>query len=336
MEASVRDVAKAASVSVSTVSRAFSHPEMVSETTRKKVMKIAESLSFQVTRSSAALKTGKSFRIAFLTSNDLSEWFDAEILQGMIDIFSPAGYDVVIYHIDTVDKRQDFFDRLPLRRNTDAVVVCSFGVNKAESARLRDVKVPILGINPPSPVGFDLTVSIDDNQAMTAVVSHLAGLGHHHLAYVQLQSPLPLFQGQDKRLKAFIAACKREPRISSYNLVKCPAEEDPINSAIQKLLALNPPPTAVCFQNDGVALPVLYHLQRYGRKVPGDLSVIGFDDSTMAGQVGLTTIHQSAKSMGSAGAQTLLQVIGGGVVKDRFLTEPTHLILRCSTGRPPR
>ncbi len=90
MKASVNDVAERAGVSVSTVSRAFTRPELVSERTRKKVLQVADELNFSVSRSAVALKRGQTFRIALLAGGHI-DWFSARILEGLNSVLHDTG-----------------------------------------------------------------------------------------------------------------------------------------------------------------------------------------------------------------------------------------------------
>ena len=95
---SVHDVAIRANVSASTVSRAFTRPELVSEKTRNRVLQAASELNFSVSRSSMALKSGQSFRIALLLSTPVTTWFGGNIFEGLDMVFHPAGYDLHLPH----------------------------------------------------------------------------------------------------------------------------------------------------------------------------------------------------------------------------------------------
>ena len=122
MKSSIQDVAQLAHVSISTVSRSFTRPDLVSKATRDKVMKAADELNFSISRSAAALKTGRALRIAVLVSGRLNLWFSSSIIEGLNQIFHDEGYDISIYQMSSIEERREFFDMLPVRRNVDAVI----------------------------------------------------------------------------------------------------------------------------------------------------------------------------------------------------------------------
>ncbi len=183
-KASIQAVAKEAGVSVSTVSRTFAKPNLVLPKTRDRVLAAARKLDFQVSRSAAALKSGQSFRIALLHADTIAVWFNANVFRGLNSVFGPAGYDISVYGLSNARERHDFFTELPVRRNVDAVIVCSFDIDPDEVSRLKDVNVPLIGINTPSTIGLDGAVCIDDKLGMHTAFEHLISLGHRNIAYV--------------------------------------------------------------------------------------------------------------------------------------------------------
>ena len=108
--AGIREVAKAAGVSISTVSRAFTRPELVSERTRRKVLETADKLDFNISRSATSLKSGQSYRVAMLMNEEITSWFNTEVFAGIESVMHNAGYDVSLFqHVDTAENRRDFF-----------------------------------------------------------------------------------------------------------------------------------------------------------------------------------------------------------------------------------
>ena len=93
MSSTIQDVARKAGVSISTVSRSFTKPDLVSTKTRERVLAVAEQLHFSLSRSAVALKSGRSLRIAVLMSGHIGLWFTASVLDGLNAVFQDAGYD---------------------------------------------------------------------------------------------------------------------------------------------------------------------------------------------------------------------------------------------------
>lgn len=342
MQATIQDVAAKAGVSISTVSRAFTRPEMVSERTRAKVMRVADELDFNISRSAATLKSGRTNRVAMLMNDDITSWFNASVLAGLESVLHPAGYDIALFqNIDTARNRQHFFSTLPIRRNVDAIFVASFAVDPHEVDQLGRAQVPIIGINSPAVDGFDASVSIDDEQGMFMAAQHLIKLGHRHLAYVGAEAVRTLRASIDQREQGFRRACESArsegveldwqvigvPRdVSALAAISSPQT---MSMILARLLELDPFPDAICCQADMIAIPLMLRLERYGKRTPRDYSIIGFDDSTYADVLGLTTIRQNPQSMGAAAARKALRLIAGEPLSDdAHETAPASLVPR--------
>lgn len=332
-KASIQAVAAEAGVSVSTVSRTFAKPDLVLPETRTRVMAAAQKLDFQVSRSAAALKSGQSFRIALLHSDRISTWFNANVYEGLNSVFHPAGYDLSLYGMPNAQTRHEFFTDMPVRRNVDAVIVCSFDIDPDEVGRLKNINVPIVGINIPSTDGFDASVSIDNKQAMHMAVEHLVSLGHRRIAFVYgtPDDSSQLRFSADERLRGLLDACAAHPDVQAEQ-IRFTGHDDPTNMVIAQLTTMSPAPTAVCFQTDEVALPVLYRLPQYGRRIPQDLSLIGFDDIPFCAKIGLTTLRQNPYDLGASAARKTLDLMSHKPLDQQFEAIRPQLILRDTTA----
>ncbi len=335
--ASIQAVARKAGVSVSTVSRTFAKPDLVLPETRERVLAAAEKLDYRISRSAAALKSGQSLRIAVLISDSIATWFNANVYAGLDSVFHPAGYDLSVFPMSTAVERSEFFSSLPVRRNADAVVVCSFDIEPSEVGKLKGMNVPIVGVNIPSNNGFDAGVSINDSAAERIAVDHLVALGHRNIAFVGYDSGMQctLRFSASSRLHGFMDACAVYADVTAIPLLLT-ASDDPANAALQRIITAPEAPSAVCLADDELAIPVLFRLRQYGTHVPQDISIIGFDDNRYAASLGLTTIHQDPFAMGAQAARKTLELMGAttqeGETPSRFVTPQTQLILRETTA----
>lgn len=329
--AGIREVAKAAGVSISTVSRAFKRPELVSERTRRKVLETADKLDFNISRSATSLKSGQSYRVAMLMNEEITSWFNTEVFAGIESVMHNAGYDVSLFqHVDTAENRRDFFTNLPVRRNVDAVFVTSFGVDPKEIQQLKRIHVPIIGINTPTQNGFDATISIDDEDGMFTAAQHLINLGHKNIVYVCSDAVDSINSSIDARGQGFIRACKTMEASHDFKwrVVSVPRGKTFADSALTALLALDEFPDAICCQMDMMAIPLVLRLERYGHHTPSDYLIIGFDDSPYADTVNLTTMRQDPYAMGRAAAQKAMKLIEGGPLENAHEIVRAQLVLR--------
>ncbi|PLS28656.1 LacI family DNA-binding transcriptional regulator [Bifidobacterium parmae] len=330
-KADIHDVAKAAGVSISTVSRAFTRPELVSEKTRAKVLAVADRFDFNISRSATALKSGRTNRVALLMNEEITSWFNAEVFAGLESAMHPAGYDISLFqHIDTAENRREFFTNLPIRRNVDAVVVASFAIDPHEVEQLRRIHVPIVGINIPSDEGFDASVSIDDEEGMRKATQHLIGLGHRRIVYPCSEAVKNLDASIDARTRGFVRACEEAEGRHDINwqVLTVPRGPEFVDSALAALLALDDFPDAICCQMDMMAIPLMVKLERYGHRTPRDYSIIGFDDSPYADTLNLTTMRQDPYAMGRKAALKALDLMRGKTLETPHETVEAQLVLR--------
>ena len=333
-KAGIREVAKAAGVSISTVSRAFTRPELVSERTRRKVLDVADRLDFNISRSATSLKSGQTYRVAMLMNEEITSWFNMEVFAGINSVMHDAGYDISLFqHVDTGENRRDFFTNLPVRRNVDAVIVISFDIDANEIDQLKSVNVPIIGINSslPEERGFSAAVRIDDKQGSELAARHLMTLGHRDIAYIRTNREVTLHFSVQGRFESFMACCQAngvEPRV----LVTDESKNN-ISKVVTQLLSLDHMPTAIACQEDGIAVPLLFQLERNGFTVPNDISIIGYDDSIYARDLGLTTVRQTPVEMAQEAARMTLDLIEERPLDEPFKTFPAQLIVRSTTAR---
>ncbi|TPF85672.1 LacI family transcriptional regulator [Bifidobacterium sp. UTCIF-37] len=336
MSSSIQDVAKAAGVSISTVSRVFTRPDLVSAKTRERVLAMAGQLNFSLSRSAAALKSGRALRVAVLMSGHIRLWFTASVIEGLNNVFHAEGYDISIFQISSIEERREFFEMLPVRRNADAVIVVSFDIDDEETRQLASVDVPIIGINTAksSAHGFAAAVNIDDEQGSTLAARHLMNLGHRDIAYISTDRDISLSFSVRGRFDVFMDCCRREG--IEPQVIVCKVDADghyQIGDVVTQLMSLGTMPTAIACQEDGIALPLMFQLERNGLSVPGDVTLIGYDDSFYTADIGLTTIRQDPVEMARAAARMTMDLINGREVREPLRKVPAQLVVRSSTAR---
>ena len=316
MKASIEDVARQAGVSTATVSRAFSRPDMVSAKTRAKVMEAAQQLDFSVSRMAGILKSGRSHRVALLVGSSKLDWFTSRIIEGLNEVLRSAGYDLVIQPIG----------------DAGAVIVSSFAITPAEIRRLNTTRIPLIGINTASQ-GFTASVGIDDKAGIRLIVRHLTTLGHRNLLYLYETFDATMGFSSHNRVTGFLEACSELDGVTGQTM-DMQAGDDPVDAALTALLARDDAPTALCFHQDSLAIPLFFRLRQCGMAIPTDLSVTGFDNSTFSGEVGLTTVRQKPYDMAVAAARKALDLIEGRTLDQPHEIFPVQLLVRDSTAAP--
>jgi LacI family repressor for deo operon, udp, cdd, tsx, nupC, and nupG len=237
--------------------------------------------------------------------------------------------------VDGAEDRHRFFEHLPARRKVDAVVIVAFPLDAAEHERLDLMGVTIVAAGGPD-AAYPY-VSIDDRLAGRQAVSHLLGLGHRRVAMIATVDPDPPEWITGSTRAQFyhdsVAAAGIEPDPRLVVTVEWGAAHGA--QAMDRLLRLESPPTAVFAHSDEVAIGALHSLRRAGIRVPEDVSVVGIDDHPMSEFLDLTTVRQPVREQGALTAQMLLSLLRGEDV-DRAVTVATQLVLRGSTAPPSR
>ncbi|UMP00110.1 LacI family DNA-binding transcriptional regulator [Amycolatopsis sp. EV170708-02-1] len=327
------DVARAAGVSMATASRALNNESGVAEATRRRVLAIAEELSYVVSPEASRLAGGATGRVAVVVPH-LSRWYFGALLEGLESVLRAADLDVLLYHVGGIDDRHDFFHRLPARRKVDAVVVLAFPVEEEEQRRLSLMGVTIIaagGQHAPYP-----NVSIDDETAGRQAMDHLLFLGHRRIAMIAAVDPdQPDDEQPSGRSNAYHAAL-REAGIPFDERLVVTVDWGGAEGAdaMAKLLSQPQPPTAVYAHSDEVALGAVRTLRRSGLRVPDDISVIGIDDHPLAELTDLTTVRQPVRQQGELAGRMLMDILRGDRT-DHDVVVPTQLVIRGSTA-PPR
>ncbi|MEE1295263.1 MAG: LacI family DNA-binding transcriptional regulator [Bifidobacterium sp.] len=333
----IREVAQIAGVSISTVSRAFTRPDLVSPKTREKVMNAANQLDFNISRSATALKSGQTFRVALLMNEEVTSWFNTQVFAGLDSVLHQEGYDISLFqHIDDAKNRESFFTDLPVLRNVDAVFVASFAIEPQEVEVLRRTRVPIIGINTPNTEAFDASVGIDDEGGMFRAAQHMINLGHRRIVYTCSAAEESYESSIDARGRGFVRACEaaqeRDPGLE-WKVLSVPRGRDFADSALAAVLSEPVFPEAICCQMDMMAIPLMLKMQRHGYYTPRDYSIIGFDDAAYADTVDLTTMRQDPYAMGASAARKGLALLRDEPLKEAHSVIEPKLILRGTDAR---
>ncbi|GAA3795877.1 LacI family DNA-binding transcriptional regulator [Streptomyces phyllanthi] len=334
MTVSITDVARAAGVSASTVSRALRGRPGVSEEVRAQIAAVAAQLGYIASRSASSLASGRTYTIGVVAPY-IGRWFFGTVLDAAEQVFSAAGYDVLLYNLGSPDARKRFFTSLPVRKRVDAVLSLLIP-DPAETAALRSLGVPLAGTVGGARDGFTV-VGIDDRAGAESAVRHLVNLGHRRIGMISGASgPLQWTTPIDRR-QAYLdvlaeAGIEHDPALEADGGYTVEGGE----RAMTALLATSRPPTAVFAQSDEMAMGAMRALRRHRLTVPDDVSVVGFDDHELAEVVGLTTVSQPVAGQGAEAARLLLRQLDEPDAErpaDK-VRMPIRLVLRETTAPP--
>lgn len=333
-QAGILDVARRAGVSPSTVSRSLRGSAKVSQQTRDRVLRAAAELAYVPSPAASGLASGRTHAIGVIVPF-ATRWFFSEVLTGVEGPLREAGYDLLLYNVGDPAGRAAFFGAMPLRRRVDAVLTVASSFSPAEQQALRALGVPLAVVGGHVP-GFP-RVGIDDAAGATMAVRHLLLLGHRDVAMISGDPDDAIGRVTTSARRAGFEAALAEAGIEAgpERVVSEPWGVAGGMRAMEQLLARRRLPTAVFAESDEMALGALQTLRRAGLEVPGQISMIGFDDHEMAPAGDLTTIAQPVHRQGELAAQLLLAVLAGAEPATADVVLPTRLVVRGSTA-PPR
>ena len=330
---SIRDVAKLAKVSTATVSRTLSDPEVVSESTRQRVMAAVEKTGYVVNPMARGLRTQKTGTVLVLVP-DIGNPFFSQIIQGIESAAHADGYRILLGDTQGNRARERDYAKLAEQRQVDGIILLGasipFGNTDASSW-------------PPLVIGCEYfqdrsipTVRIDNQAAAAEACAHLIELGHRRIGYLNgpPRSPLCIDRLAGYRAALRAAGIKYEAALVAGGDFTLEAGV----AGMKQLLQLPKPPTAVFCASDEMALGAIRAAKEHGLKVPEDLSVVGFDDIQFAAYSDppLTTIRQPRAEIGQRVMKLMVQLARGKVPAGADTVILPHALMRRGSTRAPR
>lgn len=338
MSATIDDVARRAKVSVATVSRALRGLPNVAPSTRQRVLHAAKELHYVADPSASRLAGGRTLTVALVVPM-LGQWFYSRIFSGVEGVLAAAGFDVLPFTLSGPGGRDRFVATLPFRKRVDGLLLVDAPLREDQlDGVLAAARCAVtVGLCHPAYPSLQL----DNVGAARLAVGHLTGLGHQRIALIGGAPDDPFgFATPVERAAGYRQA------LADAGLTPDPDLEVAGNfslqggaEAMQRLLTLDDPPTAVFACSDEMAIGAMQVAQDAGLRVPANLSIVGFDDHEVAEFVGLTTIRQDVGGLGERAAQLLLEQLDqpadAAPAPVPHLIQPTRLVVRRTTGPPP-
>ncbi len=324
MPTTIRDVARACGVHISTVSRTFSAPHLVNPETRSRVLATAEKLDYRPNRAARALITGRTHNLGLIVADIANPFFPPLIKAAESQA---RMHDNHVFVADTNEDPAVEEDLVrALARQVDGLLLCSPRMSNSLIEQLSR-EVPLVVVN--RLVAGLPCVVMDVAAGARAAINHLVTLGHHRLAL--LGGPRGSWTNREIR-KAAVAAARSAGAELSVIGPNAPTEEGGQAVAAQ---VVREEVTAVLAYNDLMAIGLLDGLDQLGVRVPADVSVVGIDDIAQArlSRPKLTTVATPTPAAGRAAVDMLLQHGADRRTTARAVLQ-TELIVRDSTGKP--
>jgi len=331
MPITLNELAKAAGVSVSTVSRALnnsSHP--VNENTKHYILKLAKELGYRPNLIARSMRTERTNTIGLIADNICSP-FTPLIIRGIQDRLKINGYFSIVMNTDwNLDNETEAIHEL-ISRSIDGIIFVESVLQEA-SPILDTANKPYVFVHRLFGISYPNSVRPDERYGAGLATEHLINLGHRRIGYINGPS-------------GWFASCERligyKEALFAHGIPFIPElvqtgdwEVQSGYPAAQRLLSLSKPPTAIFAANDLMALGAIYAIQKAGLNVPNDIAVVGYDDREIASiaRPTITSVVLPCYQMGQASADLLLQLVDGQGEIEEAIQVRGQLVVRESCG----
>jgi LacI family transcriptional regulator len=323
-------VAEAVGLSQTTVSRVLNQTAAaarIPQATQKRVLEAAARLRYEANPLARALRSRRSMTIGVMVP-EISEGYSTMVLSGIEDALLQEGY---FYFVVSHRHRQELLDAYPQLLIARAVE----GIIAVDTPLSASLGIPVTSVSGHHPQQHRVNIQLDQTRAVRAALEHLYMLGHRRIAFIKGQ---PFSSDTRLRWKSIQEVCAELGlQINKANVAQLEGTEPgtgPGRAATQRLLRNGAPFTALFAFNDLSAIGAIAALREFGREVPGDVAVVGFDDidSAATNDPSLSTVRQPLRTMGALAASELLRLIRGQDEPRRVIRVQGTLIVRSSTG----
>jgi DNA-binding LacI/PurR family transcriptional regulator len=304
-DATIYDVADAAGVSISTVSRVLNAPEHVHAETRARVLAVIDKLNF-VPRAEAIARARRSMHRIGVLAPFFTYLSFTDRLRGVVAALADSSYELVVYSVSSLAQRDGYLTRIALNRGLDGLIVMALAVDDTATQRLLSHHIATVVVEVANP-SFS-SVEIDNEAGGRLAAEFFLQRGKRRCAFVG-DSEVPDYAifTSDWRLAGYRQALQEAGvALPAAYIALAPHGMEQAYEQTKRLLDLPEPPTAVFAASDAQAMGVLKAARERGVAVPSQLAVLGFDDVEFAEYIGLTTIRQPLKESGRVAVDVLL------------------------------
>jgi DNA-binding LacI/PurR family transcriptional regulator len=337
---SIQDIAGAAGVSHSTVSRALNNSPLISPEVRQRIHELAEAMGYTPNAVAQSLKSQRTNTVGLVITS-IADPFLGRVVRGIEDVAQAANVSVFLSISYNDPEREMEIIETFRRRRVDGVISSTSQIRGPYMARLAQLNMPTVMINQQaeSESAQLHSVDADDVGGSCQAVEHLLALGHTRIGYLGVGSRLA---SNERRLASYCAALtaagiQMNPAWIKTLSLPYQSHADDVatgQTLLPELVATGV--TAIFCYNDMIAVGALMACRELGIAVPEQVSIVGYDDVEIARYVAppLTTIHQPKLRLGEMAMQMLLDILEGRPVQSQVL--PTELVVRASSGPAPR
>lgn len=334
----IKDVARATGVSPSTVSRVIADSPRISIDTKKKVRKAMKSLGYHpnINARNLVVQSTKAIGVVMPTSADksLQNPFFPEILRGIGSVTHKMGYSMTLSSGQTEEEIYDEVQHMVLGRYIDGVILLYSRLNDRVMNFLREQDFPFVIVGKPYENINEITHVDNDNvTAAKEITNHLIEQGHERIAFIGGSKDLFVTMDREEGYEAAM----RDAKLGNCEGHKIHTEflKSGGRDAVERLLSVKSPPTAIVVTDDLMSLGVVSMLENLGVKVPEDISLVSFNNLYLAEIIrpALTTIDVQIYELGAQSAKALIEKTVNKAEPAKRIIIPHHIVYRDSVSK---
>ena len=335
----IADVAADARVGVGTVSRVLNGSDQVRESTMRAVLDSIDRLGYRPSYAAAALVRGSPRTVALIVAH-MTRPSTVVRVASALAVLEEQGYDAIVYNVDSPAERDRHLEALLPTQRADGVLAICLPLSRGQLGQFARAGVAVVSVDAANP-GVPQTI-VDDVASGRLATGHLIALGHRRIGFVgdmtASKSPAGLgFTSSADRQRGYQQALAAAGIGAEDGLIRLGPHDIAVAAEHAAQLLKSPdPPSAIFAASDTQAIGVLAAADRLGVAVPGELSVVGFDDIESATFLDLSTVRQPLARSGTEGARRLCAVLRGERVRPLRQELPIELMARGSSARARR
>lgn len=341
---SIKQVAKEAGVSIATVSRYLNSPEHVREKTRLKVQEAIDKVGFSRNALARNFRRGKT-SLVMVVLPTVGDPFFSDVMRGIWHVARREGYSILITETQFNTSGFNEYTDMLFSKQADGIILLASispfmgegGAGSSALERRADGTVPpvVIGCETVTPeLSHFPSVRVDNIGAAREAAGHLIGLGHRRIAFISGAQDSLLTSDRERGYREAMADAGLP--VADGWVIEGDLTIDGARRAARELLAQRSRPTAIFCATDEMALGAMHEIRAAGLEIPGDISVVGFDDVRYAATASppLTTIAQPAEAIGEHTMERLCRAMRGDDIGAEPEVLPHRLVLRSSTAAP--
>lgn len=334
MAVNIKDVARKANVSISTVSRVINDSKPVSDEIKKRVFDIIEETGYVPNPVARSLVMKKSRLIGIIVP-DIANYYTGELLNAFEEIAKTYDYEVILCNTYGDFQQELRYLKLLESKQVEGMIFLSFKWDEAHQAFFERCNLPVVLVNRAAVNDRVFTVSIDHGKAVYEMTTEMINRGHRELMLIRNGETEDVFGTE--QLEGFRRALEehgltfRPEWVASGHF-----QANDAYSAVEALLKAGQRPTAIITTTDDMAVGAINCLVDNGISVPGEVSVTGFYDTTLATlyRPKLTTVQHPIYDIGAIAIRMLIKKIDGQEIEEKHVRLPHGMVFRESSDKP--